>query len=361
MSEYKEFTGKGLDEAIQSACDHFGLERNKLEIEILSGGSSGIFGLVGKKKAVIKARPRGQVSVPEEEKGEGKSRGRRPRGKGGKPKKNEAAPPKKDEAKPPKRDEAKPPKKEAAKAPKKESAAPPQRDVDAPPAAEESSPQAVDETRPPASDEAALPVPEERSAPQPKEQAAPPASTGTDYEDEEPEEENFNRWPEDMERPLDDKELEQLIKETVTILIKPIVGEVPVEVIQTKDRIKVVVDDEEQAGLLIGREGQTINALQYLTNRIVAKQRDEQIKIQLDAGDYRERQDDKLRQMAMYLADKARTQNRPQSTKPLSSYHRRVVHLALQADESVSTRSKGDGPLKRVLISPKRERGRQQQ
>ncbi|MEG6551505.1 Jag N-terminal domain-containing protein, partial [Desulfocurvibacter africanus] len=58
MSEYKEFTGKSLDDAIKEACDFYALERGKLEIEIISGGSSGIFGLVGKKKAVVKARPR---------------------------------------------------------------------------------------------------------------------------------------------------------------------------------------------------------------------------------------------------------------------------------------------------------------
>lgn len=59
MSEFMEFQGKNLDEAINSACAHFGLNRDKLEIEILSGGSTGVFGLVGKKNAKVKARPRG--------------------------------------------------------------------------------------------------------------------------------------------------------------------------------------------------------------------------------------------------------------------------------------------------------------
>ena len=57
MSDYKEFKGKDLDDAIQAACKHFDQDRGKLELEIVSGGSAGIFGLVGKKKAVVRARP----------------------------------------------------------------------------------------------------------------------------------------------------------------------------------------------------------------------------------------------------------------------------------------------------------------
>lgn len=63
MSDFKEFEGKGLDEAIESACDYFNLKRDRLEIEILAGGSSGIFGIMGVKKAKVKARPRIQVSA----------------------------------------------------------------------------------------------------------------------------------------------------------------------------------------------------------------------------------------------------------------------------------------------------------
>lgn len=307
MSDYKEFTGKGLDDAIEAACSHFGLDRGKLEIEIVSGGSAGIFGLVGKKKAVVKARPRGAT----------------PTGGAARPLKT--------------REENRPAVRQEPKAP------------------------AV---------RAEAPAPVKAEAPKPP--AVPPKSevmtVEDDYDggpddsfDEEEDEVNFNRFPDDFERPLENKELEALIREAVGILIAPIVGEQELEVIQTKDRIKVVIGGEESAGLLIGREGQTINALQYLVGRIVAKKWPEPVKIQLDAGQYRERQDDKLRQMALYLADKAKTLGRPQSTKPLSSYHRRVVHLALQNDPTVSTRSKGEGPLKRVLIMPRRERGQSRQ
>lgn len=310
MSDYKEFTGKTLDEAIEAACSHFSLERGKLEIEIVSGGSSGIFGLVGKKKAMVKARPRAMPAV------NGQPQGRQ----GGAQRQDKPAQP----------EGQKPEPKRAEAAQAEKPAAPAQA--------------------------------ERPKAPAPK-PAPEPAAAANDVEeydefDEEADEVNYNRAPDDEERPLDDKALEALITEAVQRLIEPIVGPQELEIIQTRDRIKVIILGEESAGLLIGREGQTINALQYLVSRIVAKQRpDEQIKIQLDAGQYRERQDDKLRQMALYLADKARQLGRAQSTKPLSSYHRRVVHLALQSDAGISTRSKGEGPLKRVLILPRRERG----
>jgi len=65
-SAYKEFSGKDVDEAIEMACDFFNSQRERLEIEIVSGGSTGIFGLVGKKKAVIRARRRGRAALDPE-------------------------------------------------------------------------------------------------------------------------------------------------------------------------------------------------------------------------------------------------------------------------------------------------------
>ena len=147
--------------------------------------------------------------------------------------------------------------------------------------------------------------------------------------------------------------LEGTVREVMTELLKPIVGETKVEVTIESDRVKVFIDDEENSGLIIGREGQTLSSLQYLVNRLVSRKMEASIRIQVDTGDYRERQDDKLRQIAWHLADKAGDLGRTQSTKPLSSYHRRVVHLALQDNEEVFTRSKGEGPMKRVLIVPK--------
>ena len=78
------------------------------------------------------------------------------------------------------------------------------------------------------------------------------------------------------------------------------------------------------------------------------------VRVQLDAWRYRQRQDEKLREMALALAEKVRQTGRSYSTRPLSSYHRRIVHLCLQDAEEVQTRSSGDGPMKRVVIMRRR-------
>jgi spoIIIJ-associated protein len=143
-------------------------------------------------------------------------------------------------------------------------------------------------------------------------------------------------------------------REVVARLVAPLCPEAPVTLEHEPGRVKVFVDAGEAADLLIGKDGSTMAALQYLANRMVARLTGAAVRIHLDAGEFREQQDEQLRLMALDMAAKAKEEGRTQSTRPLSSYHRRIIHLALQEDPAISTRSKGDGPLKRVLISPKR-------
>ena len=124
----------------------------------------------------------------------------------------------------------------------------------------------------------------------------------------------------------------------------------PVTVRVEDGRVRANVDWSGDAGLLIGREGQTLAALQYLASRMVSHGMDAAVCVQLDIGDYRLRQDEKLRAIALGLAEKARATGRPYSTRPLSSYHRRIIHMAHQDADDIQTRSSGDGPMKRVVI-----------
>jgi len=165
--------------------------------------------------------------------------------------------------------------------------------------------------------------------------------------------EEFDDQPRANMADFDPVILEKIVHEVMVQLLTPIIGETKLDITLESDRVKVFIDDEENSGLIIGREGQTLSSIQYLVNRLVSRKMEASVRIQVDTGDYRERQDDKLRQVAWHLAEKAGSMGRTQSTKPLSSYHRRVVHLALQDNEDVFTRSKGDGPMKRVLIVPK--------
>ncbi|QGY38771.1 KH domain-containing protein [Pseudodesulfovibrio cashew] len=361
MSDFKEFQGKDLDEAIESACDYFNLKRDRLEIEIMSGGSSGIFGIMGVKKAKVKARPRAQVNTSDILNGEAK-----------KPEKK---------AKPaPRREPEKAPEPEAAAEPAAEPAA-----VSEPAQTIEPGNQAEaevdfeeldnkvngnvmeEEVDLDSLDEQVNGnvAPDERE-PKPKKKRDRKPREKKAREERKPRErkprERKPRPEPREERPranmadFDPEVLTSATTEVMTELLKPIVGETTLEVTIETDRVKVFIDDEENSGLIIGREGQTLSSLQYLVNRLVSRKMEASVRIQVDTGDYRERQDDKLRQIAEHLAEKAADLGRTQSTKPLSSYHRRVVHLTLQEHEEVFTRSKGDGPMKRVLIVPKSRR-----
>ncbi len=106
-------------------------------------------------------------------------------------------------------------------------------------------------------------------------------------------------------------------------------------------------------GLLIGRRGETLDALEYLVNRIVG--RDESRggpRLVLDVEGYRERRRASLTEMAHRMAEKARATHRPVALNPMSPRDRRTVHLALQSVDGVSTHSEGDGFYRRVLVVP---------
>ncbi len=153
---------------------------------------------------------------------------------------------------------------------------------------------------------------------------------------------------------LDQEKLTQTVRETVTALVRPIVGEITaLEVNVEENRVLVKVESED-SGLLIGREGQHLAAVQYLAARIITTKMQVQVRIQLDTGDYHQRQDDRMQSLALMLADRLRKTGRSQSTRPMSAYQRRVIHLALQDEPDVQTRSVGDGVLKRVIIMKKR-------
>jgi len=108
----------------------------------------------------------------------------------------------------------------------------------------------------------------------------------------------------------------------------------------------------EAGGLLIGRRGQTLDALEYLVNRLADRQARGARRYLVDVEGYRERRGRELRETALRLATRARQTARPQTMEPLSPRDRRMVHLALSAEATVTTRSVGEGPLRRVVIYP---------
>jgi spoIIIJ-associated protein len=108
----------------------------------------------------------------------------------------------------------------------------------------------------------------------------------------------------------------------------------------------------EDSGLLIGRRGQTLDAIEYLLNRIVGREEKRGGRVTVDVERYRERRREYLDALAHRLASKVKETGRVITLNPLSPADRRVVHLALQGDSGVTTRSQGEGHYRKMLILP---------
>ena len=151
---------------------------------------------------------------------------------------------------------------------------------------------------------------------------------------------------------LHSPEFKELLENTLTNLIVPITGIRVLLTVRIEDsRVVVHIDAEDDSGILIGRDGQTLLAIQYIATRILIHKLGQVVHLQLDTGEYRDRQRDKIKEMALALAEKVRTTGRPHSTKPLSSYKRKIVHMTLQDVDDIQTKSIGYGIMKRVAIT----------
>ena len=109
------------------------------------------------------------------------------------------------------------------------------------------------------------------------------------------------------------------------------------------------------SGLLIGRKGQTLDALEYLINKIVHKGAEDKKRIIVDTENYRSRREESLVLLAQRLGDKAKRLGRPVTISPMSAHDRRLIHLALQDDKTLHTRSTGTGLYRKIVISPEKK------
>ena len=112
--------------------------------------------------------------------------------------------------------------------------------------------------------------------------------------------------------------------------------------------------DGDKTGLLIGRKGKTLDALQFIVNKIVNKSLEKRSRVIIDSENYRRRRQEFLVQMALKMGDKAKKIKRPVATNLLNPHDRRIVHLALRDDDELGTKGKGEGILKKVVIIPKK-------
>jgi spoIIIJ-associated protein len=234
MAAEYEFEGKTKEEAVAIACEELGLSEDRLEIDVVSYGSTGIFGLVGVKKARIKVSVPDMMSVPDMKKA-----------------KTEKGPPVREEAK--------------------------------------------------------------------------------------------------------EGDIAEIAKGALEKIISFIVEDVTVAAETKSDSLRLRVEGGNSA-LLIGKHGRTLDALQYILQRIVHKQKRTRLRISIDVEGYRDRRTASLTQMALRLGEKVKRSGKPATISPMNAYDRRIIHIALKDNAGVKTQSMGSGSFRKLVIYPQKKR-----
>ena len=123
----------------------------------------------------------------------------------------------------------------------------------------------------------------------------------------------------------------------------------------TEDNQNITVNIEgDKLGILIGRRGETLDALQYLMNLSVNRKQESRRRLVLDIEGYRLRREETLKKLAFKLADKARQRGRSVVLEPMNSLERRIIHTALQGTADITTFSEGEEPYRKIIIALKR-------
>jgi len=164
--------------------------------------------------------------------------------------------------------------------------------------------------------------------------------------------------PEEEEISFEETEVQEEDLEKAKEVLENILALMPVETTVTAERKDVNINLNilgDKSGLLIGRKGKTLDALQFIVNRAINKKSDRRSRVIVDSENYRQRRKDSLAQMALKMADKAKRIKKPVTTHLLNAHDRRVFHITLEEDQQLDVRSRGDGLLKKIVIIPKKQ------
>lgn len=116
-------------------------------------------------------------------------------------------------------------------------------------------------------------------------------------------------------------------------------------------KFTIIPEDPQNAGIIIGKRGETLDAMQYLVNLVTNKYSDHYIRVLLDTNNYRQKRESSLKQLASKMAYKVRKYHRTMRLEPMNPYERRIIHSALQKEEKIHTYSEGTDPHRRVVIA----------
>lgn len=295
--EYIEVTGRTIDDALTNACLKLETTSDNIEYEVIEKGSNGLFGIFNSKPTKIKARVKAGVSSVDDEfsKLEAKE-------------KKSIDDTIKSEIKAESKKEVV---KETEKAVKKET------------------------------------VPK-------AENLKVSATQAVNASEEDLEEKANNNEPRPV---LSNEEIESRIRTFLGDMFSAM--DIPVEVKITFDTEEECVNVEligENMGLLIGKRGQTLDSIQYLTSLVLNKGKEKYVRIKVDTENYRQRRKDTLESLAKNIAYKVKRSRRSVALEPMNPYERRIIHSALQGDKFVSTKSEGEEPFRHVVVYLDREK-----
>ncbi len=306
--EYITVSAKTLDDAITEALIQLGVTSDQLDYQVIEKGSAGFLG-IGMKQAVIKAR-RKEVVVEQE-----------PEIEIPKVDVSVVKEPAKKECREVKEEHKEEPKKEAKEAFRKESSR------------KENKKDGKKDKK--------------KSFAKDKKEAKEPAVT------------EAKEKPAAPSKERKEVELAKVENQTIEACEKFIYD--VLKAMDMKDvKVSSSIDDEgalsidmegSSMGILIGKRGQTLDSLQYLTNRVANKMQEGYVRVKLDTEDYRRRRKDTLENLAKNIASKVKRNRRTVSLEPMNPYERRIIHSALQSDPAVSTHSEGEEPYRRVVVT----------
>jgi spoIIIJ-associated protein len=315
MSEYQEFTGKTVEEALRSAREAFGVGLDELDFEILTPGSRGVLGM-GAEPARIVAAPRSALGGAAPKRAAAESAPLPPR------------PPRDD--RPPRRDD-------------RRDDRPPRRD-DRPPRAD---------SRPP------------RDAARPERPPRPPVSQeGRGGAAVSSAEEEMVQVARSVVREREELQAAEASPKALAAgqsILEQLMGHLGFEVavvVETGEtnRLNVVGSNDEEheaLGALIGRKGERLSALQHIVNLMLSREMGEWTRVLVDVEGYRGRREQQLREIALRAAERVAETGKMLQLEPMPALERRWVHLALKGHPAVGTQSIGEEPNRRIVVIPR--------
>jgi spoIIIJ-associated protein len=166
--------------------------------------------------------------------------------------------------------------------------------------------------------------------------------------------------PAESEKLQDQENVDYIVttaKQALSVLLEKLQVEYTVEVKKREDQILFNIHCDNE-NFLIGRRGTTLDAVQYLVNRIANKNARQKIQVVLDTSDYRVNRKKRLQKLALRLSRRVKMTGKPATVSPMNPHDRRIIHLTLQDDPAVKTMSRGSGFMRRIVISSSKHSGR---